>query len=137
MPQSHPDYNSGGGGQKNSRSSTTGRMIFWLIMLFLVAPICGFPAGMLGPTLFPPLANLAAPLACSHGTLQAQPASASTSYSIAFRTRIWCVDSVTAVRNDVSTPVLYISGLVFMIVVFIVLILIMALTEGIRYLGAR
>ena len=137
MHQSYSDRDSRGRSQENSGLSTRGRMIFWLVMLGLVGLMCGCMAGMFLPTVFPPVANLAAPLACINGTLEAQPASASTSYSVAFRTRFWCTDSATRVRNDVSTPVLYVSAVIFALVLVIVLVVVMAFVEGVRDLQAR
>lgn len=137
MPRAYSSRNPGSEGKARMDNNAIGRIIFWVVMLLFVGPMCGFFSGMLGPTIFPPLASLVAPLACPHGTLLAQPASASTSYSVVFRTRIWCVDSVTAVRNDISTPILYLSGLAFAVFLIIVLFLVMVLTESWRYLRAR
>ena len=114
-----------------------GRLILWLVLLLFVMPFCGFSAGMAVPNVIPPLGNLAAPLACSNGTLQAQPSSASTSYSVVFRTRFWCVDSATAVRNDVSTPVLYISGVIYAAVAIVLLLIFIGVFETTRFLRSR
>jgi hypothetical protein len=117
--------------------STRGRIIFWLILLCLVGPVCGCPAGMAGTAIFPPMAKLAAPLACTGGTLQSRQFVSSSSSQISYSARFQCVNSQTGVSDDVTTPVLYVNGVIFGFVLVIVLALIMILFEGFRYVRGR
>ena len=114
-----------------------GQIIFWLIMVFLVVPFCGFMFGMAGTAFFPPLASLTAPVVCSHGNLQVHQYSISSSYKVSTSVHYDCVDSQTGGTSDVTEPTISVGGLIVAVVGSVGLGLIVILISALRVLLGR
>jgi hypothetical protein len=112
-------------------------IIFWLIMIFLVVPFCGFFVGLMGTAFLPPVAYLTAPVVCSQGTLQVRQSTVSSSYQVSTSIHYDCVDSQAGTKSDVTEPVISVGGLMVAAVGSIGLGLIVILVGGIRFLLGR
>ncbi len=127
------DY-SPGHAQDYKDFSTKGKIIFWLIMIFVVTPFCGFFAGLIGIGFLPPLAYLAAPAVCSQGTLQVHESSVSGSYQASGSIHYDCVDSQSGKTSDVTESVITVGGLAVAVLGSILLALTVILISAIRFL---
>ncbi len=132
MPHRY-DYNPSAA-QGYSDFSTKGKIIFWLIMIFVVTPFCGFFAGLAGMSYLPSLAYLTAPAICSQGALQVHQYSASDSYQVSGSIHYDCVDSQTGKTSDATESVISVGGLAVAVLGSILLALTVILISAIRFL---
>ncbi len=132
MPHSY-DYNPGAA-QGYKDFSTRGKIIFWLIMIFLVTPFCGFFVGLTGMSFLPSLAYLTAPAVCSQGALQVHQYSVSGSYQASGSVHYDCVNSQTGKTSDVTESVISVGGLAVAVLGSILLALTVILISAIRFL---
>lgn len=117
--------------------SSRGRIIFWLIIALIFVPACGFTAGMAGTAIFPALGKLAAPVVCNNGTFQSRQFTLSTSYSVNYSARFDCVVSQSGADYNVTTPVLYVNGLILAVAGGVAFSLILILIGASRLLTGR
>jgi hypothetical protein len=136
MPHRY-DYNPSAA-QSYKDFGTRGKIIFWLIMIFLVIPFCGFFTGGAASSYFPSSAYLTSPAVCSNGTLVIhQVDSPSKTWGTSWTIYDYCVDSHTGTTSDITQSVSLVGGLIVPVVGSTGLALILILVGIIRLLTGR